>query len=623
MKKISCTLLLFLSAQLIFSQSNQSFTSNGTFTVPAGVTSVTIEVVGAGGNGAGNGGGGGGGGGYAKGFYTVTPSAVLTVNIGTGGGGSAGGSTSVTGLISATGGANGTTISNPNIGGGGAGGAGSGGNIVNRTGGNGGGGYWTYFGGGGGGAGGLTGNGGNGGNTVAYNNTNCLTPGGSGGASGGAPGGGGGKGAGFIDNACNSANPAVAGLLYGGGGGGGNGNSSPAQNGAGGYCNIEYGCVAPAAPVNTSASMTVCSGNTVALSASGNGTITWYANSTGGPTLATGSTFNTSVLTTTITFYAQAETCTTSTQRTAFTVSVAPSPVITLSASPGPYCINQPFTLTASGGVNYMWSNGSFNNTLTMTPQGTVVYPPNVAGFSANGCFNTASITLNANPQPTITIAPITTLCAGQTITFTASGASNYTWSTGPQLPSIPVTVNSATVYTVTGTSTAGCTNTAAITQTVIPNPTVTISGNTVMCVGQTLKLTAGGALTYTWPGIGTATVVNVPPVVNTVYQVTGFNAEGCSSVATISITVNPCTGITETPFKNKILVYPNPSTGVFTIEAEEDMTLYLYSFSGQLLQTADLNKKNNRTIRLETLPKGIYFLKDDKDGYEQRLVTE
>jgi hypothetical protein len=216
-----------------------TFTTSGTFTVPAGVTSVTIEVVGAGGNGWLNGGGGGGGGGYAMGVYTVTPSSILNVTVGTPNGGVVGGTTSVDALLSATGGGEGFTVPNPNLGGGGAGGVGSGGTVANRTGGTGGGGYWTYFGGGGAGAAGSLSNGSNGGNTITWTG-NCLTPGGAGGAGGGWPGGNGGKGAGFIDNSCNVTNPAGNGGNWGGGGGGGNGNGGPPALGAGGYCKISW-----------------------------------------------------------------------------------------------------------------------------------------------------------------------------------------------------------------------------------------------------------------------------------------------------------------------------------------------------------------------------------------------
>lgn len=236
---LALALVAFTGNKTFSQRDSLTFTTSGTFIVPAGVTSVSLEVVGAGGNGGGNGGGGGGGGGYAIGTYSVTPLATLNITVGTGGGGSAAGTTGVDALISATGGENGFWVANPNLGGGGAGGLGSGGTIANRTGGTGGGGYWTYFGGGGAGAAGSVSDGSNGGNTIPWTGQ-CLTPGGAGGPGGGAPGGNGGKGAGFTDIYCNVTNPAVNGGNWGGGGGGGNGNGGAAASGAGGYCKISW-----------------------------------------------------------------------------------------------------------------------------------------------------------------------------------------------------------------------------------------------------------------------------------------------------------------------------------------------------------------------------------------------
>lgn len=240
MKKLYQTFVAMLLAGSSYAQTTSvQFTTSGNFVVPASVTEITIELVGAGGTGGGNGGGGGGGGGYALGTYAVAPGSTLNVSVGVAGGGTVAGTTSVDALIYATGGDNGTSVSNPNIGGGGAGGQGFGGTIANFTGGNGGGGYWTYFGGGGAGAAGPAGNGSDGGNTIAWTGI-CLTPGGSGGAGGGAPGGDGGKGAGFTDASCNISDPSATGSNYGGGGGGGNGNGGAPSEGGPGYCVISY-----------------------------------------------------------------------------------------------------------------------------------------------------------------------------------------------------------------------------------------------------------------------------------------------------------------------------------------------------------------------------------------------
>ena len=168
----------------------QAFTSNGTFTIPAGSTRLKVTVVGGGSGGSGNNsqGRGGAGGGAAISFLTgLTPGNTLSVTIGGGGGGSTGvggtggtssvasGSQSIS-TISATGG-----VAN------GAGGIGSGGTLniggqgSGSGGGSGGGGGSSIFGGGGaagGGAGRAYGGAGGG------NSDSCSTVSGGSGAAG-------------------------------------------------------------------------------------------------------------------------------------------------------------------------------------------------------------------------------------------------------------------------------------------------------------------------------------------------------------------------------------------------------------------------------------------------------
>lgn len=111
----------------------QTFTANGTFTIPTGITAIKVTVVGGGGNGGGSGyilGSGGGGGGAAIKYFTgLTPGNTIAVTVGGSAGTSqvASGTQSIT-TISASGGA----TSGVNIGGltvPGAGGIGSNGDL--------------------------------------------------------------------------------------------------------------------------------------------------------------------------------------------------------------------------------------------------------------------------------------------------------------------------------------------------------------------------------------------------------------------------------------------------------------------------------------------------------------
>lgn len=87
----SSTLVGLALAGFVCQSSGQTvvtFTSSGTWTVPAGVTSVNVLVVAAGGGGTS---GGGGGGGVIHTYdvggssYALTPGAVITVTVGAGG----------------------------------------------------------------------------------------------------------------------------------------------------------------------------------------------------------------------------------------------------------------------------------------------------------------------------------------------------------------------------------------------------------------------------------------------------------------------------------------------------------------------------------------------------------
>jgi hypothetical protein len=108
------TVQLLAALRALFAGGMQVFTASGTFTVPAGITSVEALVIGGGGaggasGGAGNAGAGGHGGGMAWGRYAVTPGAAIAVTVGAGGEPSAGnggngGTSSLGALLSATGG---------------------------------------------------------------------------------------------------------------------------------------------------------------------------------------------------------------------------------------------------------------------------------------------------------------------------------------------------------------------------------------------------------------------------------------------------------------------------------------------------------------------------------------
>jgi len=84
--------LFFIFTSTSFGQTTDTYTTSGSWTVPAGVTSVTVQIWGAGGGGGGSdinksGGSGGGSGAYVTRTVTVTAGAIIPFTIGTGGAG--------------------------------------------------------------------------------------------------------------------------------------------------------------------------------------------------------------------------------------------------------------------------------------------------------------------------------------------------------------------------------------------------------------------------------------------------------------------------------------------------------------------------------------------------------
>ncbi|RWU06147.1 Calx-beta domain-containing protein [Pedobacter chitinilyticus] len=266
--------------------------------------------------------------------------------------------------------------------------------------------------------------------------------------------------------------------------------------------------------------------------------------------------------------------------------------VITFTALPNRILGDPSFTLTATGGasgnpVTFTSSNPAVamvsGNVVTIVGVGTVTITASQAGnaiyhaaadvpqsFTVIPPLNTApTLAAIANQQVCLTNAPQSIALSGisagieatQTTTLSVSasnpslfsalsvtqltagnGVLNYTLSGAVGTTTITVTVRDNG-----GTANGGVdvfTRTFTLTASALPQVQVVAKPGTTVSKGQTIELTASGASTYTWstaagviPGQTSATL-NVRPAQNTTYTVTGTNASGCTSTATITITV-------------------------------------------------------------------------------------
>jgi hypothetical protein len=230
------------------------------------------------------------------------------------------------------------------------------------------------------------------------------------------------------------------------------------------------------------------------------------------------------------------------------TVIVNPLPTVFALVTPTLVCASNTAVLSGGGALTYTWYAPSFTTTIPgpiVTPSISTTYT--LAG-SDGTCVNVTTVSLATNPNPTITIAPSSSvICFGQSVSLTASGANGYTWTSVQGTPTSTTIVQSptaSTLYQITGINQFSCTSGQQ--QVVIVNPLPTINAFTnkpLVCSGAPANLTVtGNSNSYQWDanaGNATSSVVVVNPLVTTIYTVTGtFNTTQCSNTKTIQVAV-------------------------------------------------------------------------------------
>jgi len=282
-------------------------------------------------------------------------------------------------------------------------------------------------------------------------------------------------------------------------------------------------------------------------------------------------------------------------------VSVNPLPSITVNS--GSICSGQSFTMIPSGAITYTFSNSNSVVTPTVTETYTVI------GSSAFGCTNTAMSIVSVQSLPTVSVNDGTT-CAGQTFTISPTGAITYSYiNAGPVVT--PTVTDS---YTITGASAFGCTNSAVCNLTVFALPILnTSSSSTLLCLGQTATLIASGANSYSWSSSGTNSFEIVSPSISTNYTVIGTDNNGCSNSSVVSVSVSACTDIANLDNEGwDMKLYPNPTSGIFTIETKNvnsNYNVFIFNSIGQLLYKKTFTSETS-SLNISELPSGSYFLR-------------
>lgn len=306
----------------------------------------------------------------------------------------------------------------------------------------------------------------------------------------------------------------------------------------------------------------ICSGNTTTVTLTGSVASHTWTSVIAGPSITNGTSFVPAVTNTYVVTGTSALGCT-ATANTS--VMVVQTPILAPTASTVLLCIGSSATLSASGASGYTWTTGTSTvnttSSFVITPNTTTTYS---VTKNNSTCFNTQSLSIQVNSlTPAFASANQTLICANRTTTLTAFGGSSYQWftpgSSTPNNNANPVMSPSVTTTYTLAANDGTCVNTAMITVSVQPNPTINVvASSTAICAGQSVTLTANGSsgpTSYTWVSTVSGTIIGqdniiASPTGPTMFYVTGDNTYNCTSQTGQIVLVNAAPNVSTTVSK-------------------------------------------------------------------------
>jgi len=233
---------------------------------------------------------------------------------------------------------------------------------------------------------------------------------------------------------------------------------------------------------------------------------------------------------------------------TTVTIGVVQTPTPTVTPTNTTICSGANTTLSASGAYGYTWSPGGANTpAINVSPTSTTVYTLSAANASYCPQVNVTA-TVNVIPPVGLTVSSTShSICPGQNLVITASGASSYTWSPGGQTTSsITVSPASNTTYSVSAANGSCPPVSGTWSVTLFPPPqNLSASANTTICAGNSTNLSASISNTvssnysFMWqPGSIPGAAITVTPASTTIYTVTVSDNIGCNTSVSKTVTV-------------------------------------------------------------------------------------
>lgn len=193
-------------------------------------------------------------------------------------------------------------------------------------------------------------------------------------------------------------------------------------------------------------------------------------------------------------------------------------------------CIGDSVQLNASGGPKYKWDNGTFlsNDTISNPYTRTLNTKDYILTVSDGVCEDKDTVKITVNNKPIVKATGNNTICLGDSIQLSVSGANKFTWNNGIYLNSDTISNPIAkpiinTTFIVEGFI-GSCSNKDTIR---IDVTTINTDAglNKSICIGDSVQLNASGGTKYEWLTNNTLSDTSIynpfaKPTTNTKYYV-------------------------------------------------------------------------------------------------------
>ncbi len=203
-----------------------------------------------------------------------------------------------------------------------------------------------------------------------------------------------------------------------------------------------------------------------------------------------------------------------------------------------------------------------------------------------------------------------------------------YLWSNGETIEDISGLITG--LYYVTITDNAGG---SLIDSVIITQPATAISGQAdsqaetaQLNDGMAWVVVSGGTpgYTYLWDDPGYQTTDTAFNVKAGTYIVVFTDMNGCSDSLSVQVADSTTVGIFETNNSGDISIFPNPTSGEFTLVIDNANKVIITDIRGKTILNKDINTRKSIRIHLDELP-GIYFITilTDKKTISKKILIK